>query len=96
MPFARIVIAIGEPVYVPRVTDPAAFESLQVEMAQRLQELFAAARAALEARRRDSRARSGPARATAAPDSVKSMNPNPNRVLACVPSFSVRESAASA
>lgn len=49
-PFARIVIAIGEPCYVPRVTDAAALERLQEEMQRRLQGLFAAARAALEAR----------------------------------------------
>ena len=46
--FAQIVIAIGEPVYVPRVTDPAALEKLQVAMGQRLHELFGSARAALK------------------------------------------------
>lgn len=46
-PFARIVIAIGEPCYVPRVTDAAALERLQEEMQGRLRALFAAARAAL-------------------------------------------------
>jgi lysophospholipid acyltransferase (LPLAT)-like uncharacterized protein len=47
MPFSRIVIAIGAPVYVPRVTDPAALERLQTEMAQRLKQLFDQARASL-------------------------------------------------
>jgi lysophospholipid acyltransferase (LPLAT)-like uncharacterized protein len=47
MPFARIVIALGEPVYVPRVTDAATLERLQAEMEARLKALFATARAAL-------------------------------------------------
>jgi lysophospholipid acyltransferase (LPLAT)-like uncharacterized protein len=47
MPFARIVIALGEPVYVPRVTDAATLERLQGEMEARLKALFATARAAL-------------------------------------------------
>jgi lysophospholipid acyltransferase (LPLAT)-like uncharacterized protein len=46
-PFARIVIAIGEPVYVPRVMDAAALEALQAQMAQRLHALFQQARASL-------------------------------------------------
>jgi lysophospholipid acyltransferase (LPLAT)-like uncharacterized protein len=48
MPFSRIVIAIGAPVYVPRVTDPAALERMQLEMAQRLKLLFEQARAGLD------------------------------------------------
>jgi lysophospholipid acyltransferase (LPLAT)-like uncharacterized protein len=47
MPFARIVIALGEPVYVPRVSDAAALEGLQADMEARLKALFATARAAL-------------------------------------------------
>jgi lysophospholipid acyltransferase (LPLAT)-like uncharacterized protein len=47
MPFARIVIAIGEPCYVPKGTDAAALERLQGEMEQRLRAVFEAARAAL-------------------------------------------------
>ncbi|MBV9345844.1 MAG: lysophospholipid acyltransferase family protein [Gammaproteobacteria bacterium] len=46
-PFARIVIAIGEPYYVPRVTDPALLERLQGELAARLHALYRQARAAL-------------------------------------------------
>jgi lysophospholipid acyltransferase (LPLAT)-like uncharacterized protein len=49
MPFARIVIALGEPVYVPRVTDAAALERLQADMESRLKAVFAAARASLGA-----------------------------------------------
>ncbi|HTT43888.1 MAG TPA: lysophospholipid acyltransferase family protein [Steroidobacteraceae bacterium] len=49
-PFARIVIAIGEPVYVPRVTDAAGLEQLQQQMARCLHGLFRQARAALEER----------------------------------------------
>jgi hypothetical protein len=48
-PFARIVIAIGAPRYVPRVTDAQALERLQGEMEEELRRLFAVARAALEA-----------------------------------------------
>ncbi|MBV8144085.1 MAG: lysophospholipid acyltransferase family protein [Gammaproteobacteria bacterium] len=40
MPFARIVIAIGPPRYVPRVTDAAALERLQAEMEAELPRLF--------------------------------------------------------
>jgi lysophospholipid acyltransferase (LPLAT)-like uncharacterized protein len=47
MPFSRVVIAIGAPVYVPRVTDPAVLERLQAEMAQQLKQLFEQARASL-------------------------------------------------
>ncbi|MBV8784638.1 MAG: lysophospholipid acyltransferase family protein [Gammaproteobacteria bacterium] len=46
-PLSRIVIAIGEPYYVPRVTDPRLLEQLQEELAGRLHALFLAARAAL-------------------------------------------------
>jgi hypothetical protein len=44
---ARICIAVGEPVYVPKGLDTAALEQLQVDMEQRLTRLFESARAAL-------------------------------------------------
>jgi lysophospholipid acyltransferase (LPLAT)-like uncharacterized protein len=47
-PFARIAIAIGEPRYVPRVTDAATLERLQAEMEEELKRLFGVARAALD------------------------------------------------
>ena len=49
-PFARIVIAIGAPQYVPRVTAAAGVEQLQADMALKLKELYRAA--ATELRRR--------------------------------------------
>jgi len=51
MPFARIVIAIGEPCYVPRVTDAATLETLERQLEGRLKGLFASAREALQTRR---------------------------------------------
>jgi lysophospholipid acyltransferase (LPLAT)-like uncharacterized protein len=45
---ARIVIAVGEPVYVPKGLDAAALERLQADMEQRLRALFESAQAALE------------------------------------------------
>jgi lysophospholipid acyltransferase (LPLAT)-like uncharacterized protein len=50
MPFARIVLAVGPPVYMPRVTDMAALEGLQLQMEQELKRLFELARASLERR----------------------------------------------
>jgi lysophospholipid acyltransferase (LPLAT)-like uncharacterized protein len=47
MPFARIVIAIGEPCYVPRVTDAATLEGLERQLEARLKALFESARGAL-------------------------------------------------
>jgi lysophospholipid acyltransferase (LPLAT)-like uncharacterized protein len=44
---ARVAIAVGEPVYVPKGLDAAALERLQAEMEQRLTRLFATAQAAL-------------------------------------------------
>jgi lysophospholipid acyltransferase (LPLAT)-like uncharacterized protein len=44
---ARIVIAVGEPVYVAKGMDAAALERLQADMEQRMTALFQAARAAL-------------------------------------------------
>ena len=46
-PFSRIVVAVGEPVYVPKGLDAAALEGLQREMEQRLQRLCRAAEAAV-------------------------------------------------
>jgi len=48
MPFARIAIAIGPPVYVPRVTDAGSLERLQAQMEQELKRQYEAARAALQ------------------------------------------------
>jgi lysophospholipid acyltransferase (LPLAT)-like uncharacterized protein len=44
---ARVVIAVGEPVYVARGLDAAALERLQADMEQRLRLLFETAKAAL-------------------------------------------------
>jgi lysophospholipid acyltransferase (LPLAT)-like uncharacterized protein len=49
-PFARIVVAIGEPVYVSRVIDAKGFEALQAQMEARLKLLYAQARSALSER----------------------------------------------
>jgi lysophospholipid acyltransferase (LPLAT)-like uncharacterized protein len=46
-PGARIAVAIGAPLSVPRGTDAAALEALQQELQSRLHATFAAARAAL-------------------------------------------------
>jgi lysophospholipid acyltransferase (LPLAT)-like uncharacterized protein len=51
MPFSRIVIAIGAPRYVPRVTDAATLERLQGEMEEELRTLFGAAQKALQSPR---------------------------------------------
>jgi lysophospholipid acyltransferase (LPLAT)-like uncharacterized protein len=48
-PFSRIVVAVGEPVYVPKGLDAAALEGLQLEMERRLCGLFRTAEAALSA-----------------------------------------------
>jgi lysophospholipid acyltransferase (LPLAT)-like uncharacterized protein len=45
---ARVVIAVGEPVYVGKGLDAAALERLQADMEQRLRQLFETARAALD------------------------------------------------
>ncbi len=47
LPFARIALAIGPPRYVPRVTDAASLQRLQLEMEAELKRLFGVARAAL-------------------------------------------------
>ena len=46
-PFSRVVIAIGEPVYVSKGLDAAALNRLQSEMELRLKSLYATAAAAL-------------------------------------------------
>ncbi len=50
VPFSRIVIAVGAPRYVPRVTDAAAIERLQSELKTELRNLYGVARAALDGR----------------------------------------------
>jgi len=49
LPFSRIAIAVGPPVYVPRVIDRQALAQLQTQMEGELKRLFGVARAALEA-----------------------------------------------
>lgn len=49
-PFARAVLAIGEPYVVPKGLDAAALERRQEELGQALDDLFEEARAALQAR----------------------------------------------
>jgi len=46
-PFARIVVAIGAPCYVPRVTDAAGIERLQADMESELRKLYQVAAAGL-------------------------------------------------
>jgi lysophospholipid acyltransferase (LPLAT)-like uncharacterized protein len=46
-PFARVAVAVGEPVYVPRGLDAAGLARFQTEMEQRLHGLFQQARTAL-------------------------------------------------
>ncbi|MEJ1966733.1 MAG: lysophospholipid acyltransferase family protein [Gammaproteobacteria bacterium] len=50
VPFSRIVIAVGAPRYVPRVTDAAAIARLQGELKSELKSLFGVARASLDGR----------------------------------------------
>ena len=50
-PFARIVIVIGEPVYVPRTLDAAAMQTHTQALTLRLKEAFQTARSALDASR---------------------------------------------
>lgn len=52
VPFSRVVIAIGAPRYVPRVTDATGLEKLQVEMEGVLKELYRVAAAELHGTRR--------------------------------------------
>jgi hypothetical protein len=46
-PLSRIVIVVGEPVYVPKGLDAAGLESIQADMEQRLRAVFEEARTAL-------------------------------------------------
>jgi lysophospholipid acyltransferase (LPLAT)-like uncharacterized protein len=39
-PFSRIVIAVGEPVYVPKGLDAAGLERLELDMERRLRAVF--------------------------------------------------------
>jgi len=48
VPFARIAIAIGPPCYVPRVSDAASLEALQLQMETELLRLFTLANSALK------------------------------------------------
>jgi lysophospholipid acyltransferase (LPLAT)-like uncharacterized protein len=50
VPFSRIVIAVGTPLYVPRVTDAAAIERLQGELKSELKRLYGVARDSLKGR----------------------------------------------
>ena len=52
-PWSRVVIAIGPPKYVPRVTDAAAIARLQEELSAELKRLYGVARASLEGRKSD-------------------------------------------
>jgi lysophospholipid acyltransferase (LPLAT)-like uncharacterized protein len=51
VPFSRIVVAVGPPRYVPRVTDAASIEKLQGELKAELKRLFGVARDALRGRK---------------------------------------------
>lgn len=48
LPFSKVVVAIGEPRYVPRTMDAKSLEALQVEMAGTLRSLFGQAKEALD------------------------------------------------
>jgi hypothetical protein len=50
IPFSRVVVAVGAPRYVPRVTDAASIERLQSELKTELKNLYGVARAALDGR----------------------------------------------
>lgn len=47
VPFSRVVISVGPPRYVPRVTDAAAIERLQAELKAELRRLYGVARESL-------------------------------------------------
>ena len=47
-PFARVAIAIGEPIWVPKRLDASGLEALQTQLEMRLKALFAEARARLD------------------------------------------------
>jgi hypothetical protein len=46
-PFARVVVAVGEPVYVPRGLDASGLERHQIDMENRLLDLYQKANFAL-------------------------------------------------
>ena len=48
LPFARVAIAIGEPIWVPQKLDPHDLAALQARLEERLHALFAEARARLD------------------------------------------------
>jgi lysophospholipid acyltransferase (LPLAT)-like uncharacterized protein len=48
LPFARVAIAIGEPIWVPKKLDARDLEALQARLEERLKSLFAEARARLD------------------------------------------------
>ena len=50
-PFARIVIAVGEPVYIAKGTNASAMHEWQVDMQRRLKDLFALAKSTATAER---------------------------------------------
>ncbi len=55
LPFSRVVVAVGEPVY-PKITpDPASVEQVQAEFSQKLADLFLEARASLQQAQTSSR-----------------------------------------
>jgi lysophospholipid acyltransferase (LPLAT)-like uncharacterized protein len=51
VPFSRIVIAVGPPVYVPRVTDAATIERFQGELKSELKRLYGVANDSLKGRK---------------------------------------------
>jgi lysophospholipid acyltransferase (LPLAT)-like uncharacterized protein len=51
VPFSRIAIAVGEPCYVPRVTDAAAIEKTQRELTEEMKRLYDLAKASLRGRK---------------------------------------------
>jgi lysophospholipid acyltransferase (LPLAT)-like uncharacterized protein len=49
LPFARVVLVVGEPIYIAKTMAPADIEAMQRQLAQRLNELFKTAAAQLAA-----------------------------------------------
>jgi lysophospholipid acyltransferase (LPLAT)-like uncharacterized protein len=48
LPFARVVVAVGEPINVPKVISPAELEGMQRSLGATLNDLFVQAKAALD------------------------------------------------
>src|SRR5262249_23018739 len=48
LPFARVAVAVGEPIVVPKVMNPADLESMQKRLGAILKELFDQAKSALD------------------------------------------------